>query len=319
MDDILVLSRSVHAREAFLKKFRERFKDITIHTGNQLTYLGMHLTLDRVNRSCYLDMNDYVADILRDCNVKGKSKNPHDSHLFSCAVDNVMPVDAPTSKWMHSTLMRILYVAKRGRPDLLTACSFLATRVNVFTTQDYDKLMKILHYMNHVPTKWVVLSIGDKPSVRCFVDASYATHHDMKSHTGYVLAIGNAPVLFRSVKQKLNSKSSTEAELYALSEASSDVLWFKHLLESLGYDYGPAIIFEDNQSTITMLNSGPWHNKASKHVLVRYFFVQDHIASHEINVKFVPTSKMLADVFTKPITGKQFHLLMSSMCADPPI
>ena len=45
----------------------------------------------------------------------------------------------------------------------------------------------------------------------------------------------------------------------------------------------------------------------SRHVNIRYFFVKDRIDKGEIEVEYCPTHLMLADFFTKPLTGKLFH------------
>ena len=61
--------------------------------------------------------------------------------------------------------------------------------------------------------------------VTAYVDASFATHNsDMKSHTGVFITRGKGAFYCRSSKQKLVTKSSTEAELVGISDASSDNL-----------------------------------------------------------------------------------------------
>ena len=49
--------------------------------------------------------------------------------------------------------------------------------------------------------------------VQSWVDAAYAVHPDMKSHTGGITSFGLGGFMGQSTKQKLNTKSSTEAEL----------------------------------------------------------------------------------------------------------
>ena len=46
-----------------------------------------------------------------------------------------------------------------------------------------------------------------------YIDASYAVHDDFKSHSGVIISLGVGSLLETSTKQKLNSKSSTEAEM----------------------------------------------------------------------------------------------------------
>ena len=59
------------------------------------------------------------------------------------------------------------------------------------------------------------------------IDASFAVHPDCKSHTGACLTLGHGSVLSISAKQKINTKSSTEAELVGVDDTMAFVLWMK--------------------------------------------------------------------------------------------
>jgi len=52
----------------------------------------------------------------------------------------------------------------------------------------------------------------------------------MKSHTVIFMTIGKGDAYTSSCKQKLNMKSSTEAELVAIDNAMGQVLWTRHFL-----------------------------------------------------------------------------------------
>ena len=47
-------------------------------------------------------------------------------------------------------------------------------------------------------------------------------------------------------------------------------------------------------------------SKRTKHINVRYFFIQDRIQKGEMDVKYCPTDDMIADFFTKPLQGAKF-------------
>ena len=59
------------------------------------------------------------------------------------------------------------------------------------------------------------------------MDASFAVHNDYKSQTGAVLTLGKGALLSMSMKQKLNTKSSTEAELVGCDDSMNMVVWTK--------------------------------------------------------------------------------------------
>jgi hypothetical protein len=83
------------------------------------------------------------------------------------------------------------------------------------------------------------------PEITAFVDASYGVHVDFKSQTGQVITIDGGPVHVHAGKQRLNSKSSTEAELIGLSDSMSQVLWTRDFLKEQGYDMGAARVMQD--------------------------------------------------------------------------
>jgi hypothetical protein len=91
--------------------------------------------------------------------------------------------------------------------------------------------------------------------VKWWVDTSYAVHHDMGSHTGGAMSMGTGAVYSTSKKQKLNTKSSTEAELVGIDNVLPQTLWTKYLLEAQGYGT-TSILHQDNQSTIKLSENG---------------------------------------------------------------
>ena len=70
----------------------------------------------------------------------------------------------------------------------------------------------------------------------------------MQSRSGYLFILGGNLITWRTKKQSNVAKSSTEAELVALSQATQECLWLHQLLKDLGFvQEDGSIIFEDNQ------------------------------------------------------------------------
>ena len=92
----------------------------------------------------------------------------------------------------HTVLAKLLYLAKRARPDILLATSNLTTRVARATEGDLEKLSRCLEYLNGSKDNTLRLDGRDYDTVTVYVDASYGTHADRKSHTGTVLNLGRA-------------------------------------------------------------------------------------------------------------------------------
>lgn len=99
------------------------------------------------------------------------------------------------------------------------------------------------------------------------------------------------------------TKSSTEAELVGLSDGASSVLWAREWLLAQGYTLSPTVIYQDNQGVLSLLAKGRNMKQRTRHLNVRYFFFKDRITKGEIELKYLPTKEMVADIMTKPVSG----------------
>lgn len=143
-----------------------------------------------------------------------------------------------------------------------------------------------------------------------WADASYAVHTDAKSHTGGVMTLGKGVVQAMSKKQKLNTKSSTEAELVGADDVISDILWTNNFMKAQSYELAMTVLYQDNTSVILLEKNGPESaGKRSRHIDNRYFFIKDCIMRKQVEVKYCPTDEMLADFLTKPMQGAKFYKL----------
>jgi len=208
----------------------------------------------------------------------------------------------------------MLYLAKRVRPDILQPVIFLSTRVQEPTTDDWCKLERCLKYLNGEPDLGIILrpnpgSLG----INAYVDASYGVHADGKSHSGVMIALGAGPIYIRSSKQKIVSKSSTEAELIGLSDACSQIIWCREFLIEQGYEVAAAKVYQDNQSTMALVKKGKGSSDRTKHISIRYFFVKDRVEAGDVNIEYLPTGEMIADVLTKPLQGEPFKQLRKQL------
>ena len=130
--------------------------------------------------------------------------------------------------------MKTTQICKHVCPDIQVAVAFLSTRVREPDEDDWKKLLKMMMYLNGTKDLVLTLSADKANVVKWYVDASYAIHPDMKSHTGSVLTMGGGAIQAKSVKQKINTKSSTEAELIAGDDILPDALWTGYFLKEQG-------------------------------------------------------------------------------------
>jgi hypothetical protein len=142
-----------------------------------------------------------------------------------------------------------------------------------------------------------------------YIDAAFAVHADMRSHTGAIFTMGKGAIISSSTKQKVNSRSSTESELIGVDDKISKVLWVKRFLECQGFKVKLNIIYQDNTSTIRLGENGKASSgKRTRHFDIRYFYVTDLVGRNEVQVEYCPTEEMIADYMTKPLVGGKFKL-----------
>ncbi len=137
---------------------------------------------------------------------------------------------------------------------------------------DYKKLSRVIKYLRW--TKWLRLTLEANclDQAEWFIDGAFAVHNDMRSHSGAFMSFGKGMFNGGSMKQKINTTSSTEAEIVAVHDNMAAVLWTSYFVAEQGYPVKPSIIHQDNLSSILLETNGKASNsKCTRHMNVRYF------------------------------------------------
>jgi hypothetical protein len=131
VDDILALVDRDEA-ERIRKNLDQQFGKVQFEVGKKLSYLGMEISI--TEKGVTIDMTFYAKKILEEEDVV-EMKSPCTRMMF-IVKSSVNLLDEETRKWLHTKTAKLLYLAKRARPDILTAVSFLCTRVQCATIED---------------------------------------------------------------------------------------------------------------------------------------------------------------------------------------
>ena len=111
-----------------------------------------------------------------------------------------------------------------------------------------------------------------------------------------------------SMKQKINTRSLTEAELVAVDNCIAKILWTKLFLDAQGYTIVENIIYQDNQSTMKLEENGKASSgKRTRHFNIKYFYITDQVKRGEVIIRYCPTDDMVGDYMTKPLMGEKFR------------
>ena len=163
----------------------------------------------------------------------------------------------------------------------------------------------------------LILGANDSKALIWNVDALYAVHNNMMSHTGASLSLVHETLMSMSCKQKLVTKSSTEAKLVAVDNVMMFFMWEKYFFQDHAKDLPDTSILEDlcnfnvieqdNTSAIQLEQNGKQSStRRTRHINIRYFYLMDKVKNSEVSIVYKPTHDMISDYLKKPLQGKLF-------------
>ena len=213
VDDLKCSHKKKTVNDEFAKWLEETYGQhgkVKIHCGKVHDYLGMKLDYSE-KKKIKIDLRDYVKGMLDSFPIKFKecetATTPAGEDLFGQKSSNDKKLQQDKAEEFHTTQAQGLFLTKRGRPDIHTGIAFLCTRVQQPNEEDWEKLIRLMKYLNG--TKELVLTVSAEQLniMKWIVDAAYAIHADFKSHTGMTMTMGQGAIMSMSQKQKLNTKS----------------------------------------------------------------------------------------------------------------
>ena len=272
VDDCKVSHADPEVVTDFIDSLKPHFGELTTSRGRKHTFLGINFEMTE-NGYVELEMKEQQKEAIQSFgeDVSGVAVSPARYHLFNVR-DNATPLSEEKADIFHSVVAKMLYIMKRVRPDLEPTVAFLSTRVSCSTEDDWIKLKRLMEYVNSTLDDKRIIGANGLSSLQTWIDAAYAVHPNMRSHTGGCMSLGVGTLHAKSSKQKLNTKSSTEAELVGVSEYLPYNIWLVNFLKEQGYPLETNDLLQDNQSAMRMEKNG--RNSCtgnSRHIDIRYF------------------------------------------------
>jgi hypothetical protein len=210
----------------------------------------------------------------------------------------------PHAELFHTTAAKRLFLCKRARPDVHLTIAYLCTRVRKLTWMDWDKLVRLLRFLNGTKEDVLTMSVDDPHVIKWHVDASFAVHPDFKSHTGGVMTYDQGAIQGMSRKQLLDTRSRTEAELVGADDAATKILWNTLFMDRQGYRVTGNILYQGNKSAFPLETNEQRNSIERTHALnLRYFFLTDQVDMGNLDTQSLTTDAGCGGYNTKPLQG----------------
>jgi len=180
--------------------------------------------------------------------------------------------------------------------------------------EHFDAARRVLRYIKGTPGLGILLRLDSALQVTAFCDSDWgACPITRRSLIGYFITIGGSPVLWKTKKQTTVSRSSTEAKYRAMAAVTSELVWLKTFLTSLGcFHSQPMRLFCNSQAAIHIAKNPVFH-EGTKHIEIDCHFVREKLLSGLFRLFYIGSKQQPADVFTKPLGRQQFHFLRSKL------
>eukprot|EP00253_Pinus_taeda_P005234 PITA_05234 len=152
------------------------------------------------------------------------------------------------------------------------------------------------------------------PILSGYTDSDWAgSVDDRKSTVGYVFSLGSGAVTWTSKKQQVVAVSSTEAEYRGAVKASCEAVRLRRMLADMhASQTGPTSLFCDNYGVLKLAKNPVFHER-TKHVETHCHYIRQLVEDGSVQLRYIPTSEQLADIFTKLLGPAKFEQFRGSI------
>jgi hypothetical protein len=288
------------------KRFRISF------SGELNNYLNIGIIHNRETKTIYMSQEKYIEELISTFGI------PIDTSISTPMQENLKLL---ASEEENTTPRQMQYVSKFPYRKLIGAIIYL----NVCTRPAISYAISILSQFNASPTflackalvrlaKFLYNTKSDKlalgggantPQITSFCDSDWGGCINTRySRSGHIVYIGNGPVVWYSRRQTNVAQSSAEAEFIAKAPCCQNLNYIRRVINcasipNIKFKYASGL-WSDNQSSIAIASNPVFHQR-TKHIAIKYQYVNECVTNGNVIIKYVKTSNNFADMCTKPV------------------
>ena len=251
-------SAGIRALQHFLSQHFE-MKDLST-----LSYfLGLEVTSS--SDGYYLSQAKYASDLLSKAGITDNKtvSTPLEYNARLTPLDGEPISDATRYRQLVGSLIYLTVT----RPDISHAVGMVSKFMDAPRSVHYAAVLRILRYVKGTLYHGLHYSSRSSLELHAYSDADWAGDPtDRCSITGFCFLLGTSLVSWRSKKQDVVSRSSTEAEYRALVDTACELVWLCWLLADIDVPQPTATpLYCDNCSAIYIAHNDVFHER-NKHI-----------------------------------------------------
>jgi hypothetical protein len=228
--------------------------------------------------------------------------------------------------WSYASVIgMMLYLASNSRPDIAFAVHQCARFTHCANSEHEVAVKRIARYLKATKDLGLIMKPKQDLRLELYADADFAglwnveKHDDpvsVRSRTGFVILLGDVPIIWSSKLQTEIATSTMHAEYIALSTGMRELLPVKRLLNEIciileldrNDETKVTKVYEDNEGALK-LATGPLAKVTpqSKHFAVKYHWFREKLKEHNIEILPIRSESQKADIFTKGLGGQEFR------------
>jgi hypothetical protein len=260
----------------------------------------------------FLSQAKYASDLvsracLTDCKIE---QTPLEPNIRFTPQDGTLLDDATLYRQLVGSLIYLTVT----RPDISYAVHLVSQFMASPRSTHFAAVLRIIRYIKGTLFYGLHYSATSSLILRAYSDADWAgDRSDRRSTTGFCIFLGDSLISWRSKKQTLTARSSTESEYRALADTTSEILWLRWLLADLETSQSsPTNLYCGNRSAIQIAHNDVFHER-TKHIEIDCHFIRQHLLHGELHLISIGTLDQPADLFTKPHSPGRFRTLVSKL------
>ena len=307
VDDLLICSTDPII-QAVADAVRKMWQTSNLALASEGTVRFLGIEISKIRNGFALNQEPYIKELMRIHEVK-----PTQLDVIPVSRDQAyFEVEATETVFAEKELKdaqqlsgEILWLSQRTGPDLAYPASLIASLSTRAPRRSAAIATKCLGFLQRT-AGYCLRILATDGEITSWSDSSFAPEGG-KSHTGWIVTIGAAPVAWRSSRQGVVTLSTAEAELSASVEGALALMSVEALLCDLGFDKEQGVLMTHSQSALAIQKgSCSWR---TRHLKIKSNWITERLDQQELRIEHCPGEVQVADALTKPLTASRLRML----------